>query len=67
MYTMPSFKTKKALKAALSAGITIRAYSPGIFPCPQNGQITLEGPPYPLPHTWYAQATVENGVIVKVK
>jgi hypothetical protein len=67
MYTMPSFKTKKALKAALASGITIRAYSPGIFPCPQNGVITIEGPEYPQPHTWYAEATVENGVIVKVK
>jgi hypothetical protein len=33
----------------------------------QNGVIALEGPHYPAPHTWYAEATVENGYVVKVK
>jgi len=34
---------------------------------PKNGTITLEGPHYPEPHRWYAQAEVVDGVIVKVK
>lgn len=28
--------------------------------------MTLEGPHYPAPHTWYAEATVEGGVVMKV-
>ncbi len=34
---------------------------------PQNGVLAFEGPHYPQPHKWYAECTVENGVIVKVK
>jgi hypothetical protein len=30
-------------------------------------RVTLEGPHYPQPHRWYAEATVRDGVIVKVK
>ena len=33
---------------------------------PTNGTVCLEGPHYPEPHRWYAQATIENGVVVKV-
>lgn len=66
MYTEVNFKTKKALKEALAAGKQIRCFSPSPFPCPKDGQITLEGPHYPEPHKWYAQAWLENGVVVKV-
>jgi len=72
MYASPNFKSKKALKAAVSglaAGeITCipRAFSPGPFPCPENGRVSIEGPHSPAPHTWYAQVLVEDGVIVKV-
>lgn len=34
---------------------------------PTNGEVYLEGPHYPEPHRWYAQATIENGVVVKVR
>ncbi len=34
---------------------------------PQNGTVGVEGPHYPQPHKWYAECTVENGIIVKVK
>ena len=67
MYCLPNFKTKKALKEAVAAGKKVTVFSPGPFPCSQNGDITLEGPHYPEPHRWYAQAVVENGVVVKVK
>jgi hypothetical protein len=33
----------------------------------KNGTVTLEGPHYPEPHRWYAQAELKEGVIVKVK
>jgi hypothetical protein len=68
MYTEHNFKTKKQLREAVAAGKQVRCYQPGgIFPCPENGHITLEGPHYPAPHTWYAQAELKNGVIMKVR
>lgn len=67
MYTMRNFKSKKALKDALANGDKLKVYSPGPFPCPDNGHIVLEGPHYPEPHRWYAQAVIENGYIIKVK
>lgn len=69
MYTTTNFKTKKALKDAVAAGRKLTYFQPGPFSGnePQNGTIYLEGPHYPEPHKWYAQAQVEGGVIVKVK
>jgi hypothetical protein len=67
MYTSINFKTKKQLKEALANGRKVGVYSPGPFPCPDNGKVTLEGPHYPEPHKWYAQAIVENGYITSVK
>jgi hypothetical protein len=39
----------------------------GFSPLPMNGLIYLEGPHYPKPHTWYAEATVKDGIVVKVR
>lgn len=71
MYTTKNFKTKKALKDAVAAGEKVSVYQPngdltGSTP-PTNGVVTLEGPHYPEPHRWYAQATLVNGYITKVK
>jgi len=66
MYTETNFKTKKQLKEAVAAGRKIGVYSPGPFPCPQNGQVALEGPHYPEPHKWYATATIKDGYVIKV-
>ena len=44
----------------------VTCYSPGPFPCPTNGSVALEGPHYPKPHTWYASATIVNGIVTKV-
>ena len=69
-YTTVDFKTKKALKEALTAGQHIRVYQPGgLFPDPTYpGTCTLEGPHFPKAHSWYAQATLdEKGYITKVK
>lgn len=69
MYCDTNFKTKKALKEAVAAGQRVTFYQPGPFGGnePANGSITLEGPHYPEPHRWYAQATVKDGQIVSVK
>ena len=67
MYTETNFKSKKALKEALSTGKQVRCFSPGPWPCPENGRITLEGPHYPQPHRWYAEAFLKDGILVSVK
>lgn len=79
-YTVINFKTKKALKEAVASYINdpkgegwskigIRCYNPGLGPDLSNftGKIYLEGPHYPKPHSWYAEAELVNGVVVKVK
>jgi len=70
MYVSPNFKTKKALKEAVAAGKFVEVFQPNNifnkFP-PVNGTVTLEGPHYPEPHRWYAQGTMENGRLVKIK
>jgi hypothetical protein len=69
MYTSVNFKTKKALKEAVASGAKISVYQPGPFGGnePTDGRVFLEGPHYPEPHRWYAEAVLENGFIVKVK
>lgn len=66
MYTQVNYKTKKALKEAVAAGKRVTCFQPSGWPCPTEGKITLEGPHYPQPHKWYAEAWLENGVVVKV-
>ena len=67
-YTVQNFKTKKALKEALLDGQKIEVYQPGPFgPDVQDGTAFLEGPHYPAPHSWYAQAIVRDGCVVSVK
>ena len=79
-YTVVNFKTKKALKAALTEwantdpsdhnriGKAIYCYNPGLGPDLSNysGKVYLEGPHYPEAHKWYAQAELVNGIVVKV-
>lgn len=68
MYTDINFKTKKALKEAIAAGKKITVYQPGVGPPPPaEGKVTLEGPHYPAAHSWYAEAWLKDGVVVKVK
>ena len=68
MYTDRNFKTKKALKEAVKEGKEITVFQPGPFGgnVPANGAIILEGPHYPEPHKWYAQATLKDGLVIKV-
>lgn len=70
MYTDINFKTKKELKDAVARGDALLTYhQPGPFGGNEkrDGIIFLEGPHYPEAHRWYAQATVKDGVIIKVK
>lgn len=67
MYTTINFKTRKALVTALKEGQRITCFSPGLFPCPTNGSISLEGPHYPAPHKWYASGVMKDGILIKVK
>lgn len=72
MYVSPNFTTKKQLKDAVNnhslGGVMapITVFSPGPFPCPENGVVAVEGPHYPMPHRWYAQVEVKDSVVVKV-
>lgn len=66
MYAEGNPRTKRELKERIEKGEKVKVFSPGPFPAPQDGVCTLEGPHYPEPHRWYANATVENGIIIKV-
>jgi len=66
MYVSPNFQSKKALKEAIKNGDSVTVYSPGPFPCPQNGTVAVEGPHYPKPHRWYASCNVVNGYVKAV-
>lgn len=67
MYATTNFPTKKALKAAVAAGEQVTVFAPGLGTPKTDGTEYLEGPHYPKPHTWYAQVTMVNGLVVKVK
>ena len=66
MYVSPNFKTKKALKEAVSSGSKVSVFSPGPFPAKTSGTEFIEGPHYPEPHKWYAKVEVKDGFVVKV-
>jgi len=67
MYTSVNYKTKKALKDAVAAGQRVTIYAPGFGSPKDNGTEFVEGPHYPMPHKWYAEVTMKDGVVVKVK
>ena len=66
-YVSPNFKTKKALKEAIAAGKLIDVFELVLGTVPENGTVYLKGPHYAALHSWYAQGTMENGRLVKVK
>lgn len=67
MYTKANYKTKNAFKEAVASGRRVRLFSPGMGTPNYSGTEYVEGPHYPAPHTWYAQVTMSDGVVVKVK
>lgn len=67
MYASINFPSKKALKEAVAKGETVTIFNPsGMYPAPENGKVTIEGPHYPKPHKWYATAEVKEGRVIKV-
>jgi hypothetical protein len=66
-YVYPNVKTKAALRRAIKAGVRVTVYEPGFGNAPNNGKVHVEGPHYPQAHTWYGTATVEDGVVVRIK
>lgn len=67
-YTDINFKSKAALRRAVKAGETVTIFQPGgIFPCVTDGAVTLEGPHYPAPHSWYANCVVKDRIVLSVK
>ena len=68
-YTSTNFKSKKALKEAITGGKKVSVYQLTPFGSEDitDGTAYLEGPHYPEPHKWYAVATVKDGYITKVK
>lgn len=68
MYTEINYRTKKALKEAVSNGESVLVYQPGPFgPAVKDGIGCVEGPHYPEPHKWYATVVIRDGIIVAVK
>lgn len=67
MYATKNFKTKKALKEAVAAGEVVTVQHPLIGQATIDGTTCLEGPWYPQPHTWYAEVTLVNGRVTKVR
>lgn len=67
MYTSTNFKTKKAFKEAVAQGKKITIYAPGLGTPVRNGKDYVEGPHYPAPHTWYAEVTMKDGIVIAVK
>ncbi len=53
--------------ATLRGPTPVRLYAPGLGSPKENGTEFVEGPHYPAPHSWYAQVTVKDGIVVKVK
>ena len=71
MYTVTNYRTKKALVEAVKAGVDVRVWQPNAdvtgATVPKDGVVFLEGPHYPEPHRWYAQATLKDGKVVRVR
>jgi hypothetical protein len=67
MYTVTNFKSKKELKEAVKQGKPVAIFAPGMGTPVRDGQEFLEGPHYPKPHSWYAEVTMKDGLVVKVK
>lgn len=68
MYVTGNPKSKKQIKEWMAEGkrVTVFSLSPFEKP-PFNGTVYIEGPHYPQPHKFYAQAIVENSVIKSIK
>lgn len=67
MYTTTNYPSKKKFKEAVKNGERVTLFSPGFGTPARDGKEFVEGPHYPKPHSWYAEVTMQDGVVVKVK
>lgn len=67
MYCERNFPTKKALKEAVAKGDKVGVFQPGLGSVPTGtADVSVEGPHFPKPHSWYARVRLVDGLIVKV-
>ena len=68
MYTDTNYKTEKAMREAFETGKKIGVHQPGGFwgPPTTTGVVTIEGPHYPQPHSWYGKVDIEDLKITKI-
>lgn len=66
-YVSPNFPTKKALRSAIERGDDVTVFQARLGSVPRDGVVYLSGPHYPRPHTWYAQGTMKDGKLVKIR
>lgn len=64
VHISPDFSSKKSFKEAVKRGDLISVYSPGPFPCQQNGRVVVEAPA--RMHKWYATVEIKDGYVKKV-
>ena len=67
MYVNPNFKTKKELKLSVMSGGNVTVFAPGLGTPKRDGVECVEGPHYPEMHRWYAEVTLKDGIVIKVK
>jgi hypothetical protein len=67
MYVRPNFKTKKALREAVTRGDRVTVWQPGPFEAITDGTDAVEGPWGVGGHTWYATVDVVGGVVTRVR
>ena len=66
-YLLPNLASKAAVKRAIASGQLVRVISNSAWgDIPQDGVVSVEGPHYPKPHTFYGEATVKGGKVVKI-
>jgi hypothetical protein len=67
-YVVGNPKTKKLLKEWIKSDKDVQVFQPGRFGGDLlNGSVALEGPQYPEAHRWYAEGTLKDGRLIKVK
>ena len=70
-YVKPNFPSKKSFIQAVKDGMSVVIFQPNSdltgAQIPSDGTISIEGPHYPAPHTWYASVTLKDGQIVRIR
>ena len=65
-YTTVNYPSKKALQTAFKSGTQISICHMFPFSQDKDGDIVIEGPHFPKPHTFYQKATIKDGIVVKL-